>query len=123
MEARAYVKKPLWQRWHDCPCGVGPVQHNLCSAFLAAYLDPTDLHPSCARYQRYWEGREFGLRAAYEHLVQSASAGQPLPRSFGIPKVGARLLESPRQQLQESVVLFAQGPLEAEPESKEPPRL
>ncbi|HEX4716861.1 MAG TPA: AAA family ATPase, partial [Ktedonobacteraceae bacterium] len=22
-----FVKKPLSQRWHHCPCGVGPVQH------------------------------------------------------------------------------------------------
>ncbi|GHO70741.1 hypothetical protein KSC_096330 [Ktedonobacter sp. SOSP1-52] len=32
------VKKPLSQRWHQCACGVGPVQRDLYSAFLAAYL-------------------------------------------------------------------------------------
>jgi hypothetical protein len=67
----AVVKKPLWQRWHDCPCGIGPIQRDLYSAFLAAYLDPVDLLPSCAR-QRYaagWEGAEPRLRAAYEQLL------------------------------------------------------
>jgi hypothetical protein len=32
------LKKPLSQRWHQCACGVGPVQRDLYSAFLAAYL-------------------------------------------------------------------------------------
>jgi hypothetical protein len=36
---RTYTKKPLSQRWHHCACGVGPVQRDLYSAFLAAYLD------------------------------------------------------------------------------------
>jgi hypothetical protein len=65
---RQFVPKPLWQRWHECPCGIGPIQRDLYSAFLAAYLDPPDLLPSCAqsRYAAGWEGREPGLRAAYE---------------------------------------------------------
>ena len=91
----AAAKKPLAQRWHHCACGVGPVQRDLYSAFLAAYLDPADLLPSCAqqRYAACWEGREPGLRAAYEQTIQRASARQPLPRSFGIPEVGARLTD------------------------------
>jgi hypothetical protein len=43
-----YQVKPLSQRWHQCACGVGPVQRDLYSAFLAAYLDPPDLTPSSA---------------------------------------------------------------------------
>jgi hypothetical protein len=43
------VKKPLSQRWHTCPCGIGPVQRDLYSAFLAAYLDPVEPIPSCAK--------------------------------------------------------------------------
>ena len=43
------VKKPLSQRWHQCACGVGPVQRDLYSAFLASTLDPDHLIPSCAR--------------------------------------------------------------------------
>jgi len=43
--------KPLSQRWHQCSCGIGPVQRDLYSAFLAAYLDPARAFiPSCAQY-------------------------------------------------------------------------
>src|SRR5215469_5962208 len=28
MTARQFVKKPLWQRWHTCPCGIGPIQRD-----------------------------------------------------------------------------------------------
>jgi len=44
-----WSKKPLSQRWHQCACGIGPVQRDLYSAFLAAYLDPADPIPSCAK--------------------------------------------------------------------------
>ena len=87
-----FVPKRLWQRWHECPCGIGSIQRDLYSAFLAAYLDPADPFPSCAR-QRYaacWEGREPGLRAAYEHLLQRAREGQAVPRSVGIPRTPER---------------------------------
>jgi transposase len=34
----ALVKKPLSVRWHECACGIGPVQRDVYSAFLAAHL-------------------------------------------------------------------------------------
>jgi len=49
------VKKPLSQRWHACQCGIGPIQRDLYSAFLAAYLDADHPIPSCARYVVPWE--------------------------------------------------------------------
>ena len=117
-----FVKKPLWQRWHECLCGIGPIQRDLYSAFLAAYLDPADPFPSCARYQGYWEGREPGLRVAYEQAMQRASAGQPVPRSFGIPEDRVRLPKSPRGLLQEPALLLQQQ-MQTEPERSEPPGL
>src|SRR5205823_8590410 len=69
-------KKPLRERFHQCPCGIGPIQRDLYSAFLAAYLDPAHLIPSCAQYQRYWEGAEARLRAAHERVQERANAGQ-----------------------------------------------
>jgi len=57
------MKKPLSQRWHTCPCGVGPVQRDLYSAFLAAYLDPAEPIPSCAEVTSFpgkvpgWAGK------------------------------------------------------------------
>jgi len=88
----SYVKKKLSERWHQCPCGVGPVQRDLYSAFLAAHLDPTTLVPSIA--QETWESAETRLRAAIEDVQQRANAGQVLPQSFGIPRAGARLPRS-----------------------------
>ena len=118
------VPKPLWQRWHACPCGVGPIQRDLYSAFLAAYLDPPDYLPSCAqsRYAAGWEGREPGLRAAYEHLLQRAREGQTVPRSVGITD-----RQSATAQKSESSHTRAHSPSPEEWETwkqdKEPPRL
>jgi hypothetical protein len=108
---RTYTKKPLSQRWHHCACGVGPVQRDLYSAFLAAYLDPPDNTPSSAQYHLYWESAELRLRAALERLHQRAKEGQVLPRSVGIPRAGARLPKSLVQPQQELV--YRRGKLEA----------
>jgi hypothetical protein len=100
-------KKPLSQRWHQCACGIGPVQRDLYSAFLAAYLDPAEPTPSCAQYVIGWEGAEARLRAAHERAIQRAKAGQVLPQSFGLPRAGARLPESRSEATQE--LLFLSG--------------
>jgi len=106
----SYVKKPLSQRWHSCPCGIGPVQRDLYSAFLAAHLDyPADTTPSIA--QDSWEGAGLRLRAAIEVLQQRATEGQALPRSVGIPRAGARLPKSLAPNQQELV--YRRGRLEA----------
>ena len=99
-------KKPLSQRWHQCACGIGPVQRDLYSAFLAAYLDPAEPIPSCAQYVVGWEGAEVRLWAAHERAIQRAKAGQVVPQSFGIPRAGARLPESLREATQELLFLF-----------------
>ena len=91
---QTYVKKPLAQRFHDCPCGIGPIQRDLYSAFLAAYLEPPDYFPSSAQYHAYWEGADLRLRAALERLSQRAKEGQVLPRSVGISGARARLPQS-----------------------------
>ena len=106
---KTYIKKPLSQRWHECPCGIGPVQRDLYSAFLAAYLDPPDTIPSIAHEE--WEGADLRLRAAVEELQQRANEGQVVPRSVGIPRAGARLPESLAPNRQELV--YRRGRLEA----------
>ncbi len=88
-----FVPKPLSQRWHQCPCGVGPVQRDLYSAFLAAFLDPADPIPSCARYVVPWEGAE------------------------------ARLPKSPSEATQELLFLSCRGKVEAWKHRSEPPGL
>ena len=93
-----YIKKPLSERWHSCPCGIGPVQRDLYSAWLAAHLNYPNTIPSIAHEE--WEGADLRLRAAVEVLKQRANEGQALPRSVGIPRAGGRLPKSlsPNQQ-------------------------
>jgi hypothetical protein len=117
------VKKPLSLRWHECPCGIGPIQRDLYSAFLAAYLQAPDYRPSCAQYSLYWEGAEARLRAAHERVQERARAGQVMPQSMGITRARARLPQSPSEPTQEPVFLLRRGRLEAWKERLEPPAL
>jgi hypothetical protein len=117
----AFAPKPLWQRWHRCPCGIGPVQRDLYSAFLAAFLDPADPIPSCARYVVPWEGAEARLRAAHEREQERAKEGQVVPRSMGITRAGARLPESRGEATQELLFLSNRGKVEAWKRRPEPP--
>jgi transposase len=104
-----YVKKPRAQRWHACPCGCGPVQRDLYSAFLIAHLEPEQSIPSITRH--VWEGAEPRLQAVMEELQQRANEGQHLPRSMGlvarrksgVARAGARRLQSPAYLHQEQV--------------------
>jgi hypothetical protein len=118
-----FIPKPLSQRRHQCPCGIGPVQRDLYSAFLAAYLEPEDPIPSCAQYVVPWEGAEARLKAAHEQVIQRAKEGQVLPRSMGIPCAGARLPESPSEATQELLFLSRRGKVEAWKRRPEPPVL
>ena len=86
------AKKPLSQRWHQCACGIGPVQRDLYAAFLASQLNSTTFVLSIA--QQDWESAETRLRAAIEDVHQRARAGQDLHRSMGVPRAGARLPKS-----------------------------
>jgi hypothetical protein len=114
-----YVKKPLSQRWHQCICGIGPVQRDLYSAFLLAYLHPTETIPSITHEQ--WAGAELRLKAVIEELHQRAKEGQVLPRSVGIPHAGARLPQRLADFRQELV--YRGGRLEALSLMQEPPCL
>ena len=66
---------------------------------------------------------EARLRAAHERVKERANAGQKLPQSFGIPRVGARLPESLCEQKQEPVLLISRERPEAWLEHSEPPVL
>ena len=108
-QCRQYHKKSRSQRWHTCPCGCGPVQRDLYSAFLLACLEPEQTQPSITRH--VWEGAEPRLRAVMEDLQQRANEGQHLPRSMGLSapdkgaaRAGARRLKSPAYPHQEPVV-------------------
>jgi len=118
---QAYVKKPLSQRLHLCGCGIGPVQRDLYSAFLLAYLTATETIPSIA--QEDWEGAEPRLLAAMECVQQRAREGQWVPRSFGITGARARRPKSLVPNRQEPIFLYRQGRLEALELGQELPRL
>jgi hypothetical protein len=118
------LKKPHAPRWHQCPCGIGPVQCDLYSAFLAAYLDLGEPIPSCARYVVPWEGAGAGgearLRAAHERVQERANEGQVVPRSMGISRAGARLPTSPSEATPELLFLSRRGKVEAWKRRPEP---
>ncbi len=117
------VKKPLSQRWHQCPCGVGPVQRDLYSAFLASTLSVDQLIPSCAQSVILWESAEARLQAAHARVLQRANEGQSLPRSMGVPRAGARRPQSLGEPTPEPAFLLTQGRLEAWKDCSEPPVL
>jgi hypothetical protein len=117
------LKKPLSQRWHHCACGVGPVQRDLYSAFIASTLDQDHLIPTCARAVIPWEASEARLRAAHERVLQRAKEGQSLPRSFGVPRAGARRPQSLSETTQEPALLARRGRLEAWKRRSKPPLL
>jgi hypothetical protein len=117
------VKKPLSQRWHHCPCGVGPVQRDLYSAFLASTLSADHLIPSCARAVIPWENAEARLQAAHARVLQRANEGHSLPRSMAVRRAGARRPKSLSRPTQEPAFLLTQGRLEAWKGRSEPPLL
>jgi len=82
----------LSQRWHQCACGIGPIQRDLYSACLLAYLTPTEYLPSIA--QSDWARVELRVMAAMEDLIQRAKAGHALPQSFGLTRARVRQPES-----------------------------
>jgi hypothetical protein len=119
----ACVSKPLSQRWHHCSCGIGPIQRDLYSAFLAATLDADHLIPSCAHAVILWESAEARFQAAHERAQQRANEGQHLPRSFGCARAGARRPTNLSEPTQEPAFLLTHGRLEAWTERSEPPAL
>jgi hypothetical protein len=118
-----HVKKPLSQRWHHCPCGVGPVQRDLYAAFLASTLSADHLIPSCAQAVIPWESAEARLQAAHARVLQRAKEGQSLPRSMGVPRARARRPQSLGEATPELLFLSRRGRVEAWKRRSEPPRL
>jgi hypothetical protein len=88
------TKKSLSLRTHLCECGVGPVQRDLYSAWLASFVDPETCTVSATHCQAQWAGVEVRLGAVADNLKQRAKEGEIFPRSMGVPRAGARLSES-----------------------------
>src|SRR5271157_615943 len=71
------AKKPLSQRWHVCECGVGPIQWDIFSAWLARFVVNNKLDAGQA--QAAWPGADSFLRAASSEVQPAMGQGQPKP--------------------------------------------
>src|SRR5215469_3857484 len=81
-----HVKKPLSQRWHHCACGIGPVQRDLYSAFLASTLDQDHLIPSCAQAViRLLKVRRRACRPRMHGCSNGQMRGSPCPEAWACP--------------------------------------
>lgn len=76
------TKKPLSQRWHECPCGVGPVQRDLYSAFLARHVNDKTL--DMRQVTVAWPGAQPLLERAMARVQYQAANGGFIPASFGV---------------------------------------
>ena len=70
-------KKPLSLRWHVCDCGVGPIQRDVFSAWLARYIVNKKLDAGQA--QAAWPGEDERLRVASSEIQPTMGQGQPKP--------------------------------------------
>jgi transposase len=125
-------KKALRQRVHVCSCGIGPVQRDLYSAFLAAFLEPNMLSrprgpghaesggPGGRYWKHAWDGVETRLQAAHDVVKQRAKDGQSLPRSMSVPRARARQPERLSEALLEPPLVFRHNRVEAETHRTEP---
>src|SRR5258708_337372 len=71
----ATEKKPLSLRWHVCECGVGPIQRDLFSAWLACFV--TDDRLDAGQAQVAWPGEDERLRAASSAIQPAMGQGSP----------------------------------------------
>lgn len=62
----AIRSKPLELRWHSCECGVGPIQRDLFSAWLARFVVKNHLDVDQAKGA--WSGVDARLRAASREI-------------------------------------------------------
>jgi hypothetical protein len=93
----AIEKKPLLLRWHVCDCGVGPIQRDVFSAWLARYVVNNKLDAGQA--QAAWPGEDERLRAASRDIQPTMGQGQPKPnlargQSRSPAQSGVRLSEA-----------------------------
>jgi len=93
----AIEKKPLSLRWHMCECGVGPIQRDVFSAWLARYVMNNKFDAGQA--QAAWPGEDERLRVASSEIQPTMGQGQPKPnlargQSRSPAQSGVRLSEA-----------------------------
>jgi transposase len=72
----AKEKKPLSRRWHVCDCGVGPIQRDLFSAWLACFVEGNQLDAGQA--QAAWPGVDPGSTGVDTRLRTASSEIEPV---------------------------------------------
>jgi hypothetical protein len=81
-----YKKKPLSQRIHQCECGVGPLDRDIYSSFLAYYFDlvsnTLDIGAARAAFAALQCGA-VDIQAAPQAASAIPSQGTPSPRARG----------------------------------------
>src|SRR2546428_14130200 len=75
----SYTKKPLTQRIHHCDCGLGPVDRDVYSAFLARWYSADDGPLEMAQCPEAW-ARAFNLLQTASRNPQPSRNG-PLDES------------------------------------------
>jgi hypothetical protein len=71
----AKEKKPRSRRWQVCDCGVGPIQRDLFSAWLACFVEGDRLDAGQARAA--WPGVDTRLRTASSEIEPAMGQGNP----------------------------------------------
>ncbi len=74
-------EKGLSQRWHICDCGIGPVQRDLFSAWLATFVEAGKLDADQARLA--WSGVDARLQAASRAIQPTMGQGIPPNPAMG----------------------------------------
>ena len=69
------AKKPLALRWHVCDCGIGPLQRDLFSAWLACFV--TDNQLEAGQAQAAWPSVDTRLRTASSEIQPAMGQGSP----------------------------------------------
>jgi transposase len=80
----SYTKKPLKQRIHRCVCGIGPLDRDIYSAFLAYHYDSASKTLDMGAARAAFEALQC-LAVGVEGIDQAACASAPVP----VPSPGA----------------------------------
>ena len=107
------AKKSLAERWHICDCGVGPVQRDLFSAWLARYVENERLDAGQA--QAAWPSVDTRLRAASSVIQPAMGQGNPPNRHRVIDAGQSRSSAKSGEHFDEAHVFMRESISQPEP--------
>lgn len=74
----------LRRGWHECQCGIGPVQRDLYSAYLARHVTDDGLTIDMRQAVNAWPGAQPLLERAMARVEHQAANGGFTSDSFGL---------------------------------------